>query len=245
VEPIRFDGGEMNIYHITYTPKIKTANLYFYGCNFNCLGCIRKKNPFDLSLKERPMGKIRFLSLDEVLRALGGLGAERAILMGGEPTVDPTLPVLTERLHGLKIESYLLTNGHALKEKLLENVDGVCVSIKALSDDLHRKFTGKSNKRVLENFRKIHDYGVPLSAETIYIPGLVEVEEIGKIAQFISSIDPGIPYHIDAYIPVNDLYRAPSPQEIKNAVKEAKKYLKKVTFLCGDEKPKYEVFNIV
>jgi pyruvate-formate lyase-activating enzyme len=199
---------------------------------------------YDLCLKAKPDGGIRFLSLDEVLRVLDRISAERVILMGGEPTVDPTLTELTKKLHGL-IESYLLTNGYMLKEKLLENVDKVCVSIKALSDDLHRKFTGKSNKKVLENFRKIYNCGVPLSAESIYIPGLIEVEEIGKIAQFISSIDPEIAYHIDAYIPVNDLYRAPNTQEIKNAVKEAKKYLKNVTYLCGDGEPKYEVFNIV
>ena len=234
----------MNVYHITYAPKTKTANLHFYGCNFSCLGCIRKKTLYDVHVKTEPKGEIRYLSLAEILRILDGLGAKKVTLMGGEPTVDPELPILTKKLHDSGIYSILLTNGHELNEKLLESVNKICLSIKAYSDELHKKFTGKSNKNALKNFRKIHNSGVSLSSESIYIPGLIELEEIKKIAQFISSIDSEISYHIDAYIPVNDLWRAPTSQEIKNAVREARKHLKNVTYLCGNEKLKYEVFNV-
>ena len=234
----------MNVYHITYAPKVKTVHIYFDGCNFDCLGCIRKKTFHDVHLKNEPKKEICYSSLDEVLKILGGIGVEKAILMGGEPTIDPELPALTEKLHDFGIYSVLLTNGHVLSEKLLESVDEICMSIKAYSDELHREFTGKPNKRALKNFRKIHDSSVSLSSESIYIPGLIEIEEIEKIAQFISSIDSEIPYHIDAYIPVNELWRAPTPQEVKNAVREAGRYLKNVTYLCGDEELKYEVFGV-
>jgi pyruvate-formate lyase-activating enzyme len=241
----QFRGDKMNVYHITFAPKPKTASLHFYGCNFNCLGCIRKKTPYDVHLKVRPQNKVSLISLDRVLKILNRLDAKKVILLGGEPTIDPELPALTEEMYERGIYNVLLTNGHKLTRELLENVDKICVSIKAYSDELHRKFTGKSNKNVLKNFEKVHDYGVSLSSESIYIPGLIEVEEIKKIAEFISSIDPDIPYHIDAYVPVNDLWRAPTPQEIRTAVKEARKHLKNVTYLCGREKPKYEVFNVV
>ena len=234
----------MNVYHITFTPKTKTASLHFYGCNFNCLGCIRKKTLYNVHLKTQPKGKIRYLNLDGVLRILNGLGTRKVILLGGEPTVDPELPTLTKKLRASGIHSVLLTNGHELNEELLKNVNEICVSIKAYSDELHRKFTGKSNKNVIKNFRKIYDSGVSLSSESIYIPNLIEVEEIKKIAQFISSIDPEIPYHIDAYVPVNDLWHAPTPREVETAVKEARKHLKNVTYLCGNEKLRYEVFNV-
>lgn len=184
------------------------------------------------------------MSLDWVLKILDRLDAKNVILLGGEPTIDPELPALTEKLRERGICNVLLTNGHELTEGLLENMDKICVSIKAYSDELHRKFTGKSNKNVLKNFEKIYDSGVSLSSESIYIPGLIEAEEIKKIAQFVSSIDPDIPYHIDAYVPVNDLWHAPTPREVKTAVKEARKHLKNVTYLCGNEKSKYEVFNV-
>ena len=234
----------MNVYHITYAPKTKTANLHFHGCNFDCLGCIRKKTLYDVHLKTEPKKGIRYSSLDGVLKILSRVGARKVILMGGEPTVDPELPALTENFHDSDIYSVLLTNGHVLNEKLLKSVNEICLSIKAYSDKLHRKFTGKSNKNALKNFRKIYDSNVFLSSESIYIPDLIEVEEVKKIAHFISSIDPKIPYHIDAYIPINDVWRAPTPQEIKNAAKETRKYLKNVTYLFGNEKLKYEVFNV-
>jgi pyruvate-formate lyase-activating enzyme len=238
-------GERMNVYHITYASKTKTANIHFYGCNFNCLGCIRKKSMYDIHTEMTSQGKIHLLSLDEVLKILEALDTKKAILLGGEPTIDPELSILTEKLHANGVYNVLLTNGHELAGELLENTDKICVSIKAYSDELHRKFTGKSNKNALTNFKKIYEFGVSLSSESIYIPGLIELEEIKKIAQFISSIDPNIPYHIDAYIPVNDLWRAPTPQEIKKAVKEAGKYLKNVTCLCGTERLKYKVFKVV
>jgi MoaA/NifB/PqqE/SkfB family radical SAM enzyme len=98
---------------------------------------------YDLCLKTEHNSKIRYLSLDEVLEILDRLGARRVILMGWEPTVDPELPALTERLHRSGIHSILPTNGHDLNERLLESVNKICVSIKARSDELHKKFTGK------------------------------------------------------------------------------------------------------
>ncbi|MCD6248569.1 MAG: radical SAM protein [Hadesarchaea archaeon] len=234
----------MRIYHITYSPEVRTANLYFHGCDFYCLGCIRKKNPYDLCLKEKPDSWTRFLNLDEVLEILNRLGAKRAILLGGEPTLDSELPTLTMELHRNGIYNILLTNGHKLDERLLESVDRICVSIKAYSKKLHKKYTGKSNERVLQNFEKIYRSGTPLSSESVYIPSLIETEEIEKIARFIASIDPEIPYHIDAYIPIDNRWRAPTPKEIETAVAKAKMYLRNVTCLRGCEKLKYEVFNV-
>jgi len=93
----------MNVYHITYTPKIKTACLYFDGCNFNCLGCIRKKDCYDIHLrnKDKPKNKTQCLSLAWILKILSEIQAEKVILMGGEPTIDLELPKLTQKLSDL------------------------------------------------------------------------------------------------------------------------------------------------
>ena len=235
----------MKVYHITYSPSIKTACLYFYGCNFRCSFCIRKKSMHDIHLENEPKGKLRMLGMGEVLRIIDGLGAERAIMMGYEPTVDPELPDLAERLSDSGVQVSLLTNGYELSGRLLKSVEKACLSIKAYSQGLHRRVTGKGNRRVLENFRKVHDLGIPLSAESIYIPGLIDLDEIMRIARFISSIDPEIPYHIDAYIPVDDRWRAPTAKEITNAALEAEKYLKNVSYLCGDERLEHEVIQVV
>ncbi len=240
-------GVQMNVYHITYTPKIKTVCLYFDGCNFDCLGCIRKKDCYDIHLrnKDKPKNKPQRLSLARVFKILSGIQTKKVILMGGEPTIDSELTKLTQNLSDLDVYTVLLTNGYMLSDELIKSLNEICISIKAYSNKLHKKFTGKSNMRVLKNFERAYNLNALLHAESILIPDMIDSGEIEKIAKFIFSIDAKIPYHIDAYIPVNDLWRAPTVGEIKNAVNKARKYLKNVTCLYGNEKLSYNVINII
>ncbi|HAG09290.1 MAG TPA: radical SAM protein, partial [Desulfotomaculum sp.] len=111
---------------------------------------------------------------------------------------------------------------------------------------IHQEYTGKSNKMVLENFQKLYQSKIKLSAETVLIPDFIDKEEIGKIAKFIASVDKEIPLRIDAYWPIfSKRWRAPTVEEIKEAVEEAKSYLIKVSFLAGSEEVKGEVIKLV
>lgn len=64
-----------------------------------------------------------------------------------------------------------------------------------------------SNKRTLKNFRSLGEYiarrpSPPfLVASTLLVPGYVDREEVSRIAAFISSIDPDIPYALLAFHP--------------------------------------------
>nr|MDO8043792.1 radical SAM protein [Candidatus Baldrarchaeota archaeon] len=121
------------------------------------------------------------------------------------------------------------------------------VSIKAFSYQVHKYYTGKSNRRVLRNFKSIYENAPEkLSAETVLIPGLVDIDEIERIAKFISSIDPTIPLRIDCYWPVvpNTPWRAPTREEIRSAVISARKYLENVHFLSSDAKVIGKVHNL-
>jgi pyruvate-formate lyase-activating enzyme len=108
-------------------------------------------------------------------------------------------------------------------------IDDVIISLKAVSPDIYKEYTTMSNKYVQKNFREYCQVGVNLKAESVFIPGFIDVEETEKIAQFIASVNPEIPYRIDAYFESgeND-WRHPSPEEMKVAVEAAKKHLKNV-----------------
>ena len=164
--------------------------------------------------------------------------------MGGEPTLDPHLAKLARSLHKeFQTHNVLLTNGFIMPSP--ENIDEVCCSIKAYTDDLHIDFTGKSNRDVLKNFREFYRAGIRLRSESIFIPGYVDHREIEKIARFIASVDSDIPYRIDGYIPVpREPWRRPEPKEIEKAVKAARKHLNDVSCLKGDEYPKCEVVRV-
>lgn len=188
--------------------------------------------------------KLSFLDLWGVIDKLKTMDVGRVIFLGGEPTIDPELSDLARILHAdLNTYNILLTNGHSLPD--LEDVNEVQLSIKAYTDTIHQEFTGKSNAKVLKNFEGLYSQGVKLRSESIFIPGYIDLEEIEKIAEFISSIDPKIMYRIDGYVPVPGMpWRRPKPKEVERAVTVAKRYLREVSCLRGDEDLRYEVLNI-
>lgn len=245
----------MNVYHIAYAPAAGTAHMHFWGCNLNCRACLLKKEIYDChlpetkdgifnELKEKPQPPKRRLNLKEVMQVLGGLDLKNVIFMGAEPATDPELPRLAESIHQeFKSHNILLTNG--FKRINLEHIDEVVFSIKAVTESLHRHYTGKSSKKALENFSSLYNSGVKLRAESVLIPEYIDCPEIENIARFISTVDRSIPYRIDAYIPtVSNPWRRPTPEEMGKAVSTARKYLTNVSCLTGNEALKFDVLRI-
>ena len=246
----------MNIYHITHSPQVGIAHLHFWGCDLNCRACLLKKEIYDCHLaetkegifnptREGPRAPERFLDLKEVMRILGGLEVRQVVLMGAEPAIDAELSQLTEVLHK-ELASYniLLTNGFLLAD--LNHIDEVVFSIKAFSDRLHRHYTGKSNRKALENFVRYYQSGIKLRAESVFIPGYIDYPEIERISRFIGQVDRSIPYRIDAYIPIGDNpWRRPTSEEMQKAIDVARKHLVNVSCLTGNEELKFEVLRII
>jgi pyruvate-formate lyase-activating enzyme len=119
-------------------------------------------------------------------------------------------------------------------------------SIKALSDKLHRHYTGKSNKKALNNFVRYHQSAIKLRVESVFIPEYIDCPEIEDISRFIAGVDKSIPYRIDAYIPIGDNpWRRPTSLEIETATSIARKHLEHVSCLTGNEGLKFEVLRVV
>ncbi|GAG46076.1 unnamed protein product, partial [marine sediment metagenome] len=113
----------------------------------------------------------------EVMTLLQGQDIDRVIFMGTEPALDPELPALAEALHKeFHCYNVILTNG--LKLSGLEYIDEVIFSIKAYSDDRHRDYTGRSNKKILKNFATLYSSGKTLQAETVLIPDYIDANEV-------------------------------------------------------------------
>ena len=245
----------MNIYHITYGPNTGIVQLHFWGCNLACKACLLRREIYDCHLtetKDRIFQKQNienhvpheFLDMEAVIQHLDNLTVNEVIFMGAEPALDPELPRLTGILHE-RFSSYnvLLTNG--FNHVNTEHIDEVVFSIKAVTDNIHREFTGKSNEAALKNLADFYNSGVKLRTESIFIPEYIDGSEIEKIARYISSVDKDIPYRIDAYIPIGDNpWRRPTSEEIENAASAARKCLNNVSYLAGTEDLKYEVVRI-
>ncbi len=243
----------MGVYHITYAPQASEVCLYFDGkCNFSCRGCISKFYPWDCHLDEvLTQKRNKGLSRKSVPLYLKPLSFKKVIFLGSEPSADSDFLPLTGILKK-EFSSYniLITNGFKyVRDKV---IDEVCISIKAVSKDIFKNFTGRDNpEQVLKNFKKYADIPtLKLRAESIFIPGYIDKEEIEKIAQFIASIDPKIAYRIDAYIPTDryskttDRFRAPDKREMSEAKIAAEKYLKNVSTLQYQVKTKFKVKRV-
>jgi pyruvate formate lyase activating enzyme len=180
----------------------------FYGaCSFNCLFCqnwhYREMSPQGpgVSAKE--------------LAAYADAHTCCVCYFGGDPTPQMAHALATSRMlaaSGVRI--CWETNGSmhpALVDQMVELSlqSGGCIKfdLKAWDDNLHRALTGSSNEQTLRNFRRIAEQvgrrtqSPLLIASTLLIPGYVDQQEVGALADFISTIDSSIPYSLLGFHP--------------------------------------------
>jgi pyruvate-formate lyase-activating enzyme len=215
----------MNIHRITHNPKTGSCSLYFIGCNFRCLACYWKQIYGSVDLR-----KVRLPDLDEVIDLLRPVSPASVSILSGsaKPNAEfSRLPKVLRDTFGCEVR--LITNGYILPD--LEGLTHVALSIKALDVTLHKQYTGKSNQQCLRHFRLIHQAGIGLSASSVYIPGLIEADEIERIALFVASVDRSIPYRVIGYMKVDGMdIRQPSHEEVEKVASRAAQHLKNVVF---------------
>ena len=152
------------------------------------------------------------------------------VIAGGEPTlqVEELLELLL-LLGGQRV--VLSTNGYFLSDRVVDGLSGaeVHVDLKAHTDSVHLAYTGCSNLPVLGVIERLHRYSVDFEVETVLIPGVVDSSEVGRVAEFLSSISRDIALRIIRYVPVNGFSRRPTGAELAMAVALAERYLTRVT----------------
>ena len=186
----------------------------------------------------------RFLDFEEVMQILGKLEVKKVRMEGMEPTIDPQYPQLTEALHD-RFGSYNVVATNLYSVPPFEDTDMVVFGITAVTDSLHRDYTGKSNKGILENFVKVYQSGMKLEVTSLFIPDYIGADETERIAKFIASVDKDIPYFIFPYYKAGDNpWRRPTHDEIDEAVGTAKRHLTNVHYFYGDEDLNFEVVTI-
>lgn len=213
----------MNINRIYFTPTFagkRIVEVYFEGCNFECIGCVRKRARY------LPPEKAEYMSFDSesILKKIQALQPHWIVLGGHEPTIDPELNSFVEKVSRLQLHSWirLETNGSQIdmrraKELKKAGVSEVYLSVYAFDAAKHLYYTKRTNRevfRAIESVKEIEDYGFRLTVSPLLIPGVNDPDDIEKLAKFISEIDPTTPLHIMPWIPV------PSVKEIKEPTKE-------------------------
>ena len=233
------------VYHVVYEPTFKSVIFHHWTeCNLKCRGCYCRVEKLDFSLlpdwqmrlatNPRETPPERLLSLEEAIDLTNNIDIERAIFIGVEPSLDAGLPILAKEMKSRhNAYNILFTNGVCLPD--LSNIDEVVFSLKAITPEIYKDYTGGDNRKSLANFRKIYNMGKRLQAEITLIPDVIDSPEIERVAEFIASIDIKIPLRITAFIRISGKeFRAPTRGEMEAAAVLARKHLTTVNYLSGE-----------
>lgn len=120
-------------------------------------------------------------------------------LSGGEVTCQPDFALeLLRACRRQGIPTALETNllaPWAVYEKLLPELDLLMFDVKVYDEEKHKKWTGVSNRAILENARRAAA-ALPYLVRTPVIPGVNDTaEEIGAIAGFVHSLGGDLQYY--------------------------------------------------
>ena len=203
-------------------PGIRTT-IFMKGCNMRCHWCHNPETvhpkPEILWIEEKCIqcgrcsdgcftGAKRLygkeVTVDEVLEDILSdrmyYGSDGGMtLTGGEPLLQSTfalelLDVCRKHGIGTALETNLSLSFTVIKEAA-ELCDLIMCDLKFFDETLHKKYTGISNRKIMENITLLSELSLPVIVRTPVIQGLNDNEgEIGKIADFLSNL-PNIEYY--------------------------------------------------
>jgi pyruvate formate lyase activating enzyme len=112
---------------------------------------------------------------------------------GGEPLQQPHFLLAVLRLcRNAGIHTCLETTGCTtadVLEQILEVTDHVLFDLKHMDSRLHQKFTGKPNKQILANARRVAESRIPVIFRMPLVPGFNDTpQNIGATADFVKSL---------------------------------------------------------
>lgn len=169
-------------------PGIRTT-VFFKGCPISCVWCqnpegIDRKPEIDLLGDQ--VGE--WIDLEELLyrvrqdKPFYDSSGGGVTLSGGEPTLQMAFvkhflkALKTEGIH-TAIETCGLFNFKRFQEQLLPWLDLIYFDLKLVDDFQSRRFTGRSNRTILDNFtRLITSASVPVIPRIPLIPGITDTE---------------------------------------------------------------------
>ena len=158
---------------------------------------------------------VKLLKHREILLSSGG----GITISGGEPLGQPAF--LFELIRKLKpLNIAVETSGFAKKDvfrKLVTEVDLVLMDIKHMDPVIHKKYTGKDNRMILENLEYLCRSGRDFYVRIPLIPGVngtrSNMEETALLIRDAKSLKRVelLPYHVTAGAKYSMLYREYKP----------------------------------
>ena len=194
-------------YAIHDGPGIRTT-VFLKGCPLDCWWCHNPEGKMpdpqvmkaDRSLggKEEVVGKK--MSVDEVLYEIEkdiifyDESAGGVTFSGGEPLYQaPFLMAMLKACREKGIRTVMDTSGYAPAEifvEICDMIDVVLFDLKLMDDDLHRRYTGVSNRKILNNLETLSGLKTQHRIRFPLIPGITDTNEnVVSVAEFARALD--------------------------------------------------------
>jgi len=190
------------LYH--FMPGTMIYSIATVGCNFFCDFC----QNWEISQAPHDGGRIfgEDFTPEEIASDARARGCQSIAYTYTEPTIFFEFAIDTGRLaHEMGLKNVFVTNGYETAEsieRMAGVIDAANVDLKAFSDRFYRERCGARLRPVLEAIKRMHEAGIFLEVTTLLIPGENDsVDEVSKIAEFIVSVSPEIPWHVSRFHP--------------------------------------------
>jgi len=188
-----------------FLPGSLSYSISTVGCNFSCLHCQNSSIS-----QPAPFNNDNVPGTDSSSAHVVDKAVENGCLSISYTYVEPTIffefaydcAVLA---HDKGLKNIFVSNGFMTEKTtrmLAPKLDGINIDIKSYSEDFYKKICSARLRPVLETVKLMKELGVWVEVTTLLIPGLNDSnEELEKIAKFIHSVDPSIPWHVTAFYP--------------------------------------------
>jgi pyruvate-formate lyase-activating enzyme len=160
------------------------------------------------------------LAAESIVFSPQGFGPARNIVgfTGGDLTCCPEFYGECARLIKAQTKMWVLieTNGYGLTPQNLDvlkssGVDSFWLDIKAFDAQKHKWLTGCDNERILILPQEMLRRDFVLEVLSLFIPSVVEADDLENIAKLLYSVDRQIPFTILAFFPEYKMKDAASP----------------------------------
>jgi pyruvate formate lyase activating enzyme len=196
-----------------YLPGSECMSVATAGCNLKCPWC----QNHSLSRLDGRSPRIpgQCVEPSEIVARAVASGVSSLSYTYSEPTIfyeyARKIGVLARR-EGLG--NNFVTNGHmtpdAVRDAADAFLDAANVDLKASNPAVYKRFCKGRLSAVKETIGLMCELGIWVEVTTLVIPTLNDGdEELGDIARFLASLDPGIPWHVSRFHPDLDFHHVP------------------------------------
>lgn len=204
-----------------FMPGTRIFSLGTIGCNFACEFCqnwdisqfSKSKNWTDFD--EDVLGE--YWPPKKIVDYCLKLNIPSIAFTYNEPTVFAEYAYDVMRLSKKNnIRNVFVSNGYGSKEvyNLIGGfLDAINIDLKSFNPKFYQRICHSNLEPVLDNIKRLYKMGVWIEITTLVVPGQNDsADELKKIAGFISSVSPDIPWHISRFFPqykMEELYPTP------------------------------------